>query len=174
LIVRASTKKDIRAIKELHQDVFGGAEGESVATLVADLFQDVTAQPLVSLVVVEDSLLLGNIIFSPVSIDEDAGLSGYLLAPLAVHRRYQKSGIGSLLISEGLAKLKQLKADFVLVLGDPNYYRRAGFSRAQGLKPPYDIEYPEAWMAMELYQGAIAGTNGHVRCADSLYRSELW
>ena len=60
------------------------------------------------------------------------------------------------------------------MLGDPNYYSRAGFKAGHGLKPPYKLEFPEAWMALELREGVLSTIKGTVRCAASLNAPELW
>ena len=49
------------------------------------------------------------------------------LAPVAVHPSFQKQGIGSALIREGLDRAKKDRWRCVFVLGDPAYYGRFGF-----------------------------------------------
>ena len=50
----------------------------------------------------------------------------------------------------------------VIVLGHPGYYPRFGFSteKARALESPFP---PDAFMAMELSPGALAGIRGKVR-----------
>ncbi|MCG8489815.1 MAG: N-acetyltransferase [Chromatiales bacterium] len=170
LIIRDSVDKDLQALNDLYQEAFG----ESVARLTADLLQDDTAKPLISLVATENDVVVGNIIFSTVTVDGNTGSSGFILAPLAVLKAFQNSGIGTALIKHGIGRLKALKADYVLVLGDPNYYQRVGFCGGHEVAPLYDLDYPEAWMVLELNQGVLSGLKGTVQCASSLCRPELW
>ncbi|ODB96247.1 GNAT family N-acetyltransferase [Candidatus Thiodiazotropha endoloripes] len=174
MIIKASTDEDAAAIIELHKQVFGETEGESVARLVADLFQNETARPLISLVATDEGLVVGHILFSPATIEGALNCSGVILAPLAVGEAYQKSGIGTALIREGIESVRKLQADYVLVLGDPNYYQRVGFRAGHGIAPPYQIDYPEAWMVLELNPGTVSTIKGKVRCAEALCRRELW
>jgi putative acetyltransferase len=53
------------------------------------------------------------------------------LAPLSVLPSYQGQGIGSELCRRGIRKIGALKYPFVVVLGNPGYYTRFGFSPAK-------------------------------------------
>jgi putative acetyltransferase len=79
-----------------------------------------------SLVAIEDGVIVGHAAFSPVQI---AGAPGdwYGLGPVSVRPDRQRSGIGQALIREGLQRLKSRKAAGCVVLGDPAYYGRFGF-----------------------------------------------
>lgn len=148
--IRESTENDKDAILRIHQDAFGGGEGESVSRLAIDLLEDKTAMPLLSLVAEEESTIVGHIIFTSVSVGGSATSNAYILAPLAVINNQQSRGIGTALITQGLKVLRERNADFVLVLGEPDYYSRTGFEASHSISPPYELEYPEAWMAQEL------------------------
>ncbi|OYT18536.1 MAG: hypothetical protein CCU26_16370 [Nitrospira sp. UW-LDO-01] len=50
------------------------------------------------------------------------------LGPLAVAPEHQRSGIGSALVRAGLEQCKHLSFEAVVVLGNPAYYRRFGFT----------------------------------------------
>ena len=62
MIIRSSLDKDISATIDLHQEAFDESEADSVARLVVDLFQDVTAQPLISLVATVDGMVTGDMV----------------------------------------------------------------------------------------------------------------
>ncbi len=83
---------------------------------------------------------IGHILFTPCVVE---GVPVDLLAPLAVHPSHQRQGIGQALIRSGLAALADTASALVLVLGDPNYYSRAGFHPTDAITPPYPL--PEAW-----------------------------
>jgi putative acetyltransferase len=52
----------------------------------------------------------------------------------------------------------------MVLLGDPGYYRRFGFRTASTLGLACEFEAPEeAFLALELAPGALAGASGLVR-----------
>ena len=89
----------------------------------------------VSLVAEEANSLVGHVAFSPVSVT-DGSRSWFGLGPVAVEPSRQKLGIGSALINEGLRRLRDLGAAGCVVLGEPEYYGRFGFSHHPGLQYP--------------------------------------
>ncbi|MGB5705250.1 MAG: N-acetyltransferase [Arenicellales bacterium] len=172
--IRESAENDIGAIRKVHENAFAEAEGKTVSQLAIDIIKDITATRVLSLVAETDNEIVGNIIFSAVKIEGSKDISAYILAPLAVTKKLQGRGIGTQLINQGLKALKDLGAGIVLVLGDPNYYSRTGFRSGHNLRPPYDLEHPQAWMAQELIDGALAKAQGKVQCAASLNSPEHW
>ena len=80
----------------------------------------------VSLVAEESGKVLGHVAVSPVAIS-DGTKDWYGLGPISVLPEYQRSGIGSQLIHQALADLRNLGAAGCVVLGDPCYYSRFGF-----------------------------------------------
>ena len=75
---------------------------------------------------------MGHIAFSPVTIS-DGSPNWYGLGPVSVLPECQRRGIGSALIQEGIARLKDLGARGCCLVGHPEYYRRFGFQNIQGL-----------------------------------------
>jgi putative acetyltransferase len=87
-----------------------------------------------SLVAVSDGEVVGHILFSPVYIAGSASrIQGFGLAPMAVHPAFQRQGIGSALVREGLRRLDALACPFVIVVGHAAYYPRFGFEPASRL-----------------------------------------
>ena len=80
----------------------------------------------VSLVAEINDKMVGHIAFSPVTLS-DGTTDWYGLGPVSVLPDYQKQGIGSALINEGLARLKALGAKGCCLVGHPGYYGRFGF-----------------------------------------------
>ena len=84
-----------------------------------------------------DRAIIGHIAFSPCTIRSgtDASRPGewFQLAPVSVIPLRQKTGIGRALIEEGLARMHGRGALGIPLVGDPEYYRRFGFSRDHGL-----------------------------------------
>lgn len=89
---------------------------------------------------------VGHIAFSHLALNESPDVRGSVLAPLAVAPSHQRQGVGSALIEDGLRRLTEAGLDLVVVLGDPKYYGRFGFTPklAKKLKTPYDGPYVQA------------------------------
>lgn len=73
----------------------------------------------------------------------DAPAGWWALAPLCVHPRNRRRGVAGDLIRYGLDHARQNRAKAVVVLGDPAYYRRFGFSAkaAENLSTPFSIAH---------------------------------
>ena len=97
---------------------------------------------VLSLVAVAGPALTGHAVFTPCSVKDDAVA---LLGPLAVAPAWQKRGVGTALVQEGLERQRSAGVARVLVLGDPAYYGRFGFAAERSVAPPFAI--PEAWRA---------------------------
>lgn len=133
----------------------------------ADLIDALRAEGavLLSLVAEADGQIAGHILFSRMSIETpQESVPAVSLAPMAVPPEFQRRNIGSELVRHGLAQLRQQGERIVIVLGHEHYYPRFGFSseRARRLASPFP---PEAFMALELAEGALDSVHGRVRYA---------
>jgi putative acetyltransferase len=108
---------------------------------------------------------VGHIAFSPVMIEsEGSNFEAVALAPMAILPAYHGKGIGSQLVLAGLEECRRIGHEIVVVLGHPAYYPRFGFVRAKPKRIDCEFEVPEeAWMILELREGALAGRCGVVR-----------
>jgi putative acetyltransferase len=159
LSIRTEAPADAAAIRRVLEADFPTADEARLVELL-----HAGGHLLVSLVAEEDEAIVGYIAFSPVRIDGAAAEEdGVGLAPVAVLPDHQRRGIGSRLVREGLAACERAGYGFVVVLGEPAYYRRFGFDRAdrRGLGNEYGAD--EAFMVLELREGAIPGRGGLVR-----------
>lgn len=157
--VRPESAADHRGVDQVNRQAFGHADE---ADLVEQLRRD--ADPHVSLVAEEEGTVVGHIFFSPVEIDSPARpISAMGLAPMAVLPKRQRQGIGVTLVREGLAACRRRGVDAVVVLGHAQYYPRFGFRPAAefGLRCEYDVP-EEAFMAIELTEGALQNVDGQV------------
>jgi len=172
--IRESRSSDLSSILSLHEDAFGETEGKVIEPLVRAMFADESAEPLLSLVLEDGDEIVGQILFSRVRIEGAEELPASILAPLAVSSARHGQGLGTKLIEHGLEVLKQRGVAVVLVYGDPRYYSRTGFDADHHIEAPHKLEYPEAWMALELEPGALARAKGVARCCAALNAPELW
>lgn len=94
-----------------------------------------------SLVAAEEERLVGHVAFSPVTVSN--GEPGwYGVGPLSVAPEFQRQGIGSLLMQQGMTTLRSRGARGCVLVGDPAYYSRFGFSSCaelslRGVPPEY-------------------------------------
>lgn len=125
--IRAEQPGDIDTIRLLTQAAFENAPHSSqTEAAIVDALRDAGALTL-SLVGLEGDEIVGHVAFSPVTINGEDG-DWYGLGPVSVWPDRQAKGIGQALIREGLAQLRQRNAGGCVVLGDPGYYSRFGFS----------------------------------------------
>ena len=86
----------------------------------------------VSLVAELNKRVVGHIAFSPVTIS-DGCPNWYGLGPVSVLPEFQRQGIGSALIQEGVSRLKSHNAQGCCLVGHPDYYKRFGFKNIKKL-----------------------------------------
>jgi putative acetyltransferase len=160
LTVRPEKPEDVPAIRIVNERAFGRA---AEADLVDALRRN--GKAILSLVAEDDGRIVGHILFSPVTIrSNETELTGVGLAPLAVIPDRQNQRIGSMLVEEGLRRLREDGRRFVVVLGHPDYYPRFGFVPASRLniKSEYDVA-DGVFMAMELQEGSLQDQCGIAR-----------
>jgi putative acetyltransferase len=157
LTIRVEEPKDRAAIYQVNVLAYGR---EDEAKLVEELRDGNHAR--LSLVADAGGQIVAHIMFSAVQIMTDDGpMQALVLAPLAVHPEQQQHALGSTLVKDGLYLAAQRHHRVVLVIGDPAFYSRFGFS--QELARPLKCRFAgESFMALELITGALRGVAGMV------------
>lgn len=162
ITIQPETEAHIAGIQHVHEQAFGTP---NEAQMVARLRQETLFNPDLSLVALDGEDVVGHVLFFPVMVEQADGASvdAIGLAPVGVLPSYQKQGIGKQLIRTGLDTCQECNYSRVVVLGDSNYYHQFGFRTAQdfGLRDTFDAP-PEAFMALELIDGAWDGIRGTV------------
>ena len=158
--VRNESPRDYTAVRRINERAFEGPIGADIVDSLRGV-----AHPLISLVAVVEGQVVGHIFFSPVSIE--SGGSAYDaagLGPMAALTEYQRQGIGSELVKQGLQECKRQGYTVVVVIGHPDYYPRFGFTEAveKGLMCEYEVP-DEAFMVTELTPGALHRRGGVVK-----------
>jgi putative acetyltransferase len=131
--IRPESPADAAAISSLISAAFLTAEhsGGNEARIVEALRE--ASSLTVSLVATENDRIVGHVAFSPVTIDgRSDGWFG--LGPVAVIPDRQGIGIGTALIEAGLEQLRAQHSRGCVVLGEPAYYRRFGFTADPSLR----------------------------------------
>ena len=162
--LRHERPEDISDIRKVNKAAF---ETKAEADLVDSL--RIKDAHIISIVAIDDTKIIGHILFSPVTIESNESIIPVLgLAPMAVLPEYQRKGVGSKLVEMGLNEC--LKKDYkaVVVLGYPKYYPRFGFvpSVEYNIRSEYDVP-PEVFMVKELRSGALTGISGIAKFHES-------
>lgn len=122
--IRKEEPQDRNAVRNLNLAAFDNGPEAALVDKLRTSCKDYLA-----FVAVEDGVVVGHILFTPVTIDGSNAV-GMGLAPMAVLPAYQRKGIGSQLVRYGLKHLRQSGCPFVIVLGHSGYYPRFGFEVA--------------------------------------------
>ena len=158
--IRDERAGDENAIRRVHLDAF---DGEVEARLV-DLLRE-RGKAIVSLVALRAGDVVGHVLFSRVTIEGVENASALGLAPVGVLPAFQRTGIGSNLIREGLRRCATAGFDLVVLIGAPAYYTRFGFHAAKphGLDNEFGVN--DEFMVLELREGLLGRVRGLVRYA---------
>ena len=160
--IRKEKQSDSDAIYRLNMAAFdNGPEAALVDKLRA------SCEDYLSFVAVEDGVVVGHILFTPVTV-EGCTTIGMGLAPMAVLPSHQRKGIGSQLVSHGLEFLRTIACPFVIVLGHPEYYPRFGFELGSKyrLVSQWEGVPDDAFMALIFDKAALPESGGTVRYMD--------
>ena len=133
--IRPATPRDRDAIRRVEENAFAQkAEAGLVDALVAD------GDCVVELVAEEEGQVVGHILFSRLYVHGGGkDFAAVALAPLAVEPSFHGTGIGGALVREAHLRLKDAGEKLSIVLGDPAYYGRFGYSHARAAG--FDSEY---------------------------------
>lgn len=161
VLIRQETIQDKKKTFELIKETFKHAEhtdGDE-HNLVERLRESSCFIPELSLVAELGNEIIGHILFTQVKVGNTTQLA---LAPLTVAVKYQRQGIGGLLIQHGHKIAKSLGYEYSILLGYPSYYSRFGYVPAKifGIKSPFDVP-DEFFMAINL-QGKSTKLNAIV------------
>lgn len=158
--IRAESPGDFTAIARVVEAAFGQPDE---ARLVEALRATEGYIPALALVAEAGGEVVGHTMFTHVNLrGDDANRRILALAPVAVRPDVQRSGIGKMLVREGLRIAGDMGEPLVVVLGHPAYYPKFGFSsaRAIGVVPPSEAMSDSAFMALPLraYDASYRGT----------------
>lgn len=162
--IRKETAADQASVFEVNKLAFG--QDNEARFVDAIRCSDSYVQDL-SLVAEKDGEIVGHILFTiqPIA-GKDGDFTALMLAPVAVKPGYQRQGIGSKLLTEGLKACKEKGYTAVIVVGHPEYYPKFGFREARALGIEASFPVPdEAFMALELVPGSLKDVSGTIALA---------
>ena len=143
---------------------------EDLLPLVRDLLGD--GAVATSRVGVIDGQVVAHLVLTSCSVAESTVA---LLGPLAVAPQWQRQGIGSAIVRDGLRRLADTDVVRVCVLGDPAYYGRLGFLPETLIQPPYPLpaEWEGAWQSQSVGEYSIS-CPGRLSVPRQWQAPELW
>jgi putative acetyltransferase len=158
--VRFESPGDVDLMRRINTEAFNGP---AEANLVEALGKQ--GQIMVSLVAEVGKELVGNVVLTPVTVMPTVpGLRMLGLGPVAVLPKFQRQGIGSMLIRQAIGQACADGWQAIVVLGHPDYYRRFGFIPASRFGLGCEFDAPEgAFVVLELRPGTLEGLHGVVR-----------
>jgi putative acetyltransferase len=157
MIIRPETEADRADIRRIIDEAFGD-------TVTGDIVDGIRASdrfvPDLSLIALSEGQFLGHVILSYVDI-EPGGHRVLQVGPVAVIPSHQRQGIGSALMHEAVRRADARGEPLLLIEGNPRYYERFGFTRADavGIEPPPESYGPEYFMIRPLahYDPSVRG-----------------
>jgi putative acetyltransferase len=157
VIIRPETAADYDAIRKVNDEAFGDT---LEAKLVDAIRESDRFVPELSLVAVSEGQTHGHVISSYVDV-EPGSRRVLQVGPLAVLPSHQRRGIGSALMEETIRIADARGEPLLLIEGNPMYYERFGFTRADavGIEPPPEAYGPQYFMIRPLagYDPAFRG-----------------
>lgn len=158
--VRAEQPEDAPLVEALVAKAFGPGR---YAKSAYRLREGVEPQAGLSFVATEGAILRGSVRFWPVRVGEAPAL---LLGPLAVQSDQRGRGIGIALMQAGIEQARALGHRAVILVGDPPYYARVGFTPLprESVQFPGPVDHGRI-LGLALEDGALESLKGEVRPA---------
>jgi putative acetyltransferase len=132
ITIRKETPSDVAEIETLTASAFLNVpHSNHMEQFIINALRN-SGKLTISLVAEVDKKIVGHVAISPVSIS-DGRQGWYGLGPISVTPEHQGVGIGSHLIRQALASLREMGASGCVLLGEPKYYSRFGFKAEPSL-----------------------------------------
>lgn len=160
--IRSEKPGDADGVRRVNESAFAPSLNE--AKLV-DMLRAADKASL-SLIALSAGQIVGHVLFSPISIAiAPEHFVGVGMGPVAVLPSFQRMGVGSQLIRQGLEDCRGAGYDAVVLLGHTGYYPRFGFLPGYRFQLENEYNAGEAFMALELKPGALTRVSGLVKFA---------
>lgn len=125
--IRPETANAVDSIREVNIEAFRNHPvSRQTEHLIVDALRSAGSLDI-SLVAVRDERVVGHIAFSAAGVGESE-TGWFILGPVAVLPDVQGEGIGTALVEAGLSELRTRNASGCVLVGDPGFYGRFGFT----------------------------------------------
>ena len=166
MTIRQARVEDFPAIHDLVKSAFATAKVSdgTEQDFVLELRRRESYLPEFELVAEENGVLTGHIMLTALDIPgAPEGFRGLMLAPLSVRLENRSRGLGAELIARAVQRARAQGWHALFLIGDPDYYRRAGFRsaaqfgfvNASGVEDKYLQALPLVPGALDHAKGAL-------------------
>lgn len=106
--------------------------------------------------------IIGNIMYTKAWLYSEDGIKIEIASfgPISVLPKYQRKGVGSVLIRHTIDIAKNDGIGVIVIFGDPHNYCKHGFKSSKDFNiSDMNGEYPYGMLALELKEGTVKGHN---------------
>ena len=142
MIIRLEEEKDYFETENLTREAFWNVyrEGCFEHLIIHNLRKDKSFVKELDYCIEIDNKIIANIVYAKGKLKLENGNIREILifGPVSVLSKYQKKGYGEKLINYTIEKAKELGYDAIVIMGNPNYYKKFGFESCSKYKIYYE------------------------------------
>lgn len=142
MIIRLEKEKDYFETENLTREAFWNVyrEGCFEHLIIHNLRKDKSFVKELDYCIEIDNKIIANIVYAKGKLKLENGDIREILifGPVSVLPEYQKKGYGEKLINYTIEKAKELGFDAIVIMGNPNYYKKFGFESCSKYKIYYE------------------------------------
>lgn len=142
MIIRLEKEKDYFETENLTREAFWNVyrEGCFEHLIIHNLRKDKSFAKELDYCIEIDNKIIANIVYAKGKLKLENGNIREILifGPVSVLPEYQKKGYGEKLINYTIEKAKELGFDAIVIMGNPNYYKKFGFESCSKYKIYYE------------------------------------
>lgn len=142
MIIRLEEEKDYFETENLTREAFWNVyrEGCFEHLIIHNLRKDKSFAKELDYCIEIDNKIIANIVYAKGKLKLENGNIREILifGPVSVLPEYQKKGYGEKLINYTIEKAKELGYDAIVIMGNPNYYKKFGFESCSKYKIYYE------------------------------------
>lgn len=142
MIIRLEEEKDYFETENLTREAFWNVyrEGCFEHLIIHNLRKDKSFVKELDYCIEIDNKIIANIVYAKGKLKLENGDIREILifGPVSVLPEYQKKGYGEKLINYTIEKAKELGFDAIVIMGNPNYYKKLGFESCSKYKIYYE------------------------------------
>lgn len=142
MIIRLEEEKDYFETENLTREAFWNVyrEGCFEHLIIHNLRKDKSFVKELDYCIEIDNKIIANVVYAKGKLKLENGNIREILifGPVSVLPKYQKKGYGEKLINYTIEKAKELGFDAIVIMGNPNYYKKFGFESCSKYKIHYE------------------------------------